>query len=172
MLKTIRRMGERKRLGAELCARIVERSRAPVFFTGLMVPDTLDGRFDVLSLHAWLVLERLSSEEERDAAQALTDAIFIQFDEGLRDLGVGDIGIGHRVKKMANAFYGRLHAYGGAKDEPALASAILRNIYRGDDAAASFAQAIARYAANARETLKGWSLGAPLEFGPLPAIPR
>jgi cytochrome b pre-mRNA-processing protein 3 len=155
MLKALRRLGDRKRLADGLFAGLAARAREPVFFLELGVPDTIDGRFDLLALHAWLVLERLAAE--RDLSQTLTDIIFVQFDESLRQLGVGDIGIGHRVKKMADAFYGRLKAYGGAEDEGALAEAILRNVYRGDEARAG----------EAGDRLSGCDLTG-LDFGPLP----
>jgi cytochrome b pre-mRNA-processing protein 3 len=166
MLKALRRRGDRKRLADGLFAGLAARARNPVFFVDLRVPDTLDGRFDLLTVHAWLVLERLSSE--RDLSQSLTDTIFVQFDESLRQMGVGDIGIGHRVKKMADAFYGRLKAYGDAKDEDELATAILRNIYRGDAECADAARTLAAYVSTARSRLAASSI-AELDFGPLPA---
>jgi cytochrome b pre-mRNA-processing protein 3 len=147
MLKALRRLGDRKRLADGLFAGLAARAREPVFFLELGVPDTIDGRFDLLALHAWLVLERLAAE--RDLSQTLTDIIFVQFDESLRQLGVGDIGIGHRVKKMADAFYGRLKAYGG------------------DEARAGEAGRVATYALAARDRLSGCELTG-LDFGPLP----
>jgi cytochrome b pre-mRNA-processing protein 3 len=169
MLKTWKKAGERRRLADRLFAGLAARAREPFFFTNLHVPDTIDGRFDLLTLHAWLVLDRLGGEEYRDLSQELINAIFVQFDESLRDLGVGDIGIGHRVKKMADAFYGRLKAYREAADEGELATAILRNIYRGDSRAAQSAAALAAYAVNARETLRdGSAASGSLDFGPIP----
>jgi cytochrome b pre-mRNA-processing protein 3 len=164
MLKALRRLGDRKRLADELFAGLAARAREPLFFLDLAVPDTIDGRFDLLTLHAWLVLERLSGE--RDLSQSLTDTIFVQFDESLRQLGVGDIGIGHRIKKMADAFYGRLKAYGDAKDEGELAMAILRNLYRGDECHSDAARRLARYAHSVRAHL-GASNIDDLDFGPL-----
>ena len=66
-------------------------------------------------LHAWLVLARLQAAEEKEAAQALTDALFIGFDEALREQGVSDMGMGRRMKAMANAFYGRLRYEAAAR---------------------------------------------------------
>jgi cytochrome b pre-mRNA-processing protein 3 len=171
MLKVLRRLGDRKRLAEGLAARLTARAREPIFFLELGVPDTLDGRFDLLTLHAWLVLERLSAE--RDLSQSLIDTLFIQFDEGLRQLGVGDIGIGHRVKKMADAFYGRLKAYGEAKDEGELAAAILRNIYRSDERHGDAARAFATYAMSARARLAEANVASgELDFGPMPMEAR
>jgi cytochrome b pre-mRNA-processing protein 3 len=171
MLKALRRLGDRKRMAEGLCASLAARAREPVFFLDLAVPDTLDGRFDLLTLHAWLVLERLDGE--RDLSQGVIDTLFIQFDESLRQLGVGDIGIGHRVKKMADAFYGRLKAYGDAKDADELAAAILRNVYRGEERHAAAAHALGRYALSARARLANANAaGGELDFGPVPAEPR
>lgn len=170
MLKALRRLGDKRRVADRLCAGLAARAREPVFFLALAVPDTIDGRFDLLTFHAWLVLERLGAAGEQNMSQALIDAIFVQFDEGLRELGAGDIGIGHRIKKMADAFYGRLKAYGDAESEASLADAILRNIYRGETRHADAARAIAAYATAVRESLARSNVGeGALDFGALPA---
>lgn len=170
MLKGLLKSRGDKALGTRLCAAIGARAREPVFFSELGVPDTIDGRFDLVALHAWLVLQRLRSAGMKNSSQALIDALFASFDESLRDLGVGDIGIGHRMKKMADAFYGRLAAYGAAIDEPALTAAILRNVYRGEPGHEDAAGRLARYALNARACLDKSDLsGGVADFGPLPA---
>jgi cytochrome b pre-mRNA-processing protein 3 len=112
--------------------RIVERSRQPSFYTGWGVPDTLDGRFELLELHAFLVLHRLRGEGEAAAAfaQALFDTLFADMDRGLREMGAGDLGVGRHVKDMAKAFYGRITAYEkGLVDEAALAAGLRRNLF-------------------------------------------
>src|SRR5690349_11335210 len=116
MLTRLRRSRSERALAERLLAGIVARTREPVFYAGLNVPDTIDGRFDLITLHAWMVLERLGELGNRPLRQCLTDAVFASFEEGLRELGAGDIGIGRRVKKMANAFYGRCLAYRAATD--------------------------------------------------------
>lgn len=170
MLKALLKSREDKALGASLYAGIGRRAREPVFFTALGVPDTIDGRFDLLALHAWLVLERLRRPDMNDSSQGLIDTLFASFDEGLRELGVGDIGIGHRMKKMADAFYGRLAAYGAAADESTLTAAILRNVYRGEAGHEDAAQRLAQYAVAARASLDRGDIssGEP-DFGPLPS---
>jgi cytochrome b pre-mRNA-processing protein 3 len=112
--------------------RIVERAREPIFYNGWGVPDTLDGRFEVLAVHAFLVLHRLRGEGEAAAvfAQALFDTLFVDMDRGLREMGVGDLGVGRRVKDMAKAFYGRIVAYEkGLVDDAALAAGLSRNLF-------------------------------------------
>jgi cytochrome b pre-mRNA-processing protein 3 len=153
MLKALLKSRSGKSLGAEICAAIGARAREPVFFTEFGVPDTIDGRFDLVVLHAWLVLDRLRELGMKDVSQGVIDSLFASFDESLRDLGVGDIGIGHRVKKMADAFYGRLAAYGAAKDADVLKDAILRNVYRGEAGHDAPAASLARYAIAARTRL-------------------
>jgi cytochrome b pre-mRNA-processing protein 3 len=118
----------------QLYEAIVERAREPRFFTEFGVPDTVDGRFELTALHGFLVLNRLKVERPRtaDLAQELFDAMFTDFDRGLREMGVGDLGVGRQVKAMAKAFYGRISAYqaGLATGEGApLAAALRRNLY-------------------------------------------
>jgi cytochrome b pre-mRNA-processing protein 3 len=152
------------RLEAQLSAR----SREPVFYAALGVPDTIDGRFDLLALHAALVLERIDQTGAREISQALVDALFVSFDEGLRQLGAGDVGMSRRMKKMAEAFFGRMHAYRDATDESAFEAAITRNIFRG--APCPHARALAIYAVQARGSIAACdpSTGN-LDFGSLPA---
>jgi cytochrome b pre-mRNA-processing protein 3 len=165
MLNLLRKSAARKQDGRRLYDAIVSRARAPVFFTDFGIADTLDGRFDVLAFHAWLVLAELRGG---NAAQGLTDTIFAGFDDAMREQGVGDMGIGHKLKKMADAFYGRMTAYDAARSEAELAAALARNLYRGGSVDRR-AQALAAYALKARESL-GRSLPAALDFGPLPAL--
>lgn len=165
MLNLLKKTTTRKALGARLHALVVARSRDPVFFREFAVPDTIDGRFDILVLHAWLALEHLTGE----AAQALTDALFVGFDEALREQGAGDIGMGHKMKQFADAFYGRMKVYAGAQDAEALGQAIARNLYRGRPRNAIRARELADYAWAAREHLR-YSPDGELNFGPLPAL--
>jgi cytochrome b pre-mRNA-processing protein 3 len=126
MLNLLRKSAARQELGRVLEQQLASRARAPCFFQGLGVPDTLDGRFDVLALHAWLALVRLKEVGRDEAAQALTDALFVGFDEALREQGVSDMGMGRRMKAIANAFYGRLAAYDAARSTQEMAEALPR----------------------------------------------
>jgi len=144
---------------------LVSRAREPVFYAALGVADTIDGRFDMLAFHAWLVLAELKGAEP---AQALTNIIFTGFDEAMREQGVGDIGIGHKLKAMAQAFYGRMSAYDAAKSQDELAAALAKNIWRGAETDAH-ARQLAAYAFAARPRLRA-SLPEALDFGPLPTI--
>lgn len=115
---------------------IVRQSRKPMFYEEFDVPDTIDGRFDLIILHVFLVIRRLKVEGRTadQLGQALFDAMFANLDTSLREMGVGDLSVGKRIKKMAKAFYGRVEAYDApliAGDRQALAEAVARNLYRG-----------------------------------------
>lgn len=117
-------------------AKIVAQARRPDFYEGFGVADTLDGRFDVLVLHAFLFFRRLKGADGRAAefSQLVFDTMFSDLDHSLREMGVGDMSIGKKVRKMGDAFYGRTKAYDAAMDahgaRPAdLVEAIRRNIF-------------------------------------------
>lgn len=168
MLNLLRKSAARKEFAARLESQLVARAREPFFFRTLNVPDTVDGRFDMVTLHGWMALERLKAAGLDAEAQALTDTLFISFDEALREQGTGDMGMGRRMKAIANAFFGRLTAYSGAKEENALAEALAKNVWRGaivDDRA----RLLADYVASARASLGRSDLAmGQLDFGPLP----
>ena len=170
MLNLLRKSAARKEYAARLEAQLVARARDPYFFRTLNVPDTVDGRFDLIALHGWLVLERLKAAGMDAAAQTLTDGLFVSFDEALREQGAGDMGMGRRMKAIANAFFGRLSVYSGAKDAASLGEALARNVWRGAPAD-DRARALANYVASARIALARADLaGGMLDFGPLPVL--
>ncbi len=112
---------------------VVAQAREPAFYRDCGVPDTLDGRFDMIVLHAVLVLRRLKREgtEGSEVGQGLFDVMFGDMEQSLREMGVGDSSVGRRVKAMAKAFYGRAAAYEAAlaNDGAALADALRRNLF-------------------------------------------
>jgi cytochrome b pre-mRNA-processing protein 3 len=113
--------------------RVVEQARQPGFFVDGCVPDTLDGRFELICLHAFLYLHRLKRERPRAAAvgQRFFDVMFADFDRSLREMGTGDLSVGREIKRMAEAFYGRVAAYerGLSTDDAALPAALARNLF-------------------------------------------
>lgn len=118
---------------------IVAQARQPVFFTTCGVPDTLWGRFEMVVLHAFLVLHRLKgeSEERRELGQALFDRLFLDFDRGLREVGVSDTKVPRKIRQMGEAFYGRVQAYDealAAEDPGLLEAALARNVLSAPDA--------------------------------------
>src|SRR6201989_271225 len=113
---------------------IVTQTREPVFYRDMAVPDTVNGRFDLLILHLWMVLRRLKAiEGGPDLAQALFDHFCIDMDDNLREMGVGDLTVPKRMQAFGEAFYGRAAAYDlalTAGQEP-LAQALCKNILNG-----------------------------------------
>src|SRR5512135_2803202 len=98
---------------------IVSQARRPEFYEGGGVPDSIDGRFELIVLHAYLVLRRLRAAggAGEPLAQALVDVLFADLDASLREMGAGDLGVGKRVKRMATAFYGRIGAYEASENK-------------------------------------------------------
>ena len=125
-----------ERAGFALYGAAVAAAREIYLYESLGVPDTLDGRFDLVSLYAFLVIHRLRELPETGAAlaQAVFDAMFSDMDMNLRELGVGDLSVGKRVRAMWEAFHGRANAYAAAMqaaDHTALEAALARNVWRG-----------------------------------------
>ena len=102
------RASPRRETAYRLYGAIVERARRPAFYAALGVPDTLDGRFELVALHAVLVIRRLNAAHERtqEFAQELFDALFADMDRALREMGTGDLSVGKQVKRMAQELFG------------------------------------------------------------------
>ena len=145
---------------------VVAASRQPPLYADLHVPDTFEGRFECLALHAILVLRRLQSCEAPGPAMAqhLVDTVFKHFDRTLREMGVGDTTVPKRMKTMAEAFGGRSAAYDVALrgGQAALADALVRNVYAGKRDAAPLTDYVeAAVAALAMTPLQAFVDGAP-----------
>lgn len=147
------------RLAAERAyTRVVEQARQPVFYTRFGVPDTLDGRFELICLHAFLYLHRLKSELPQGSmvSQAFFDAMFADMDRGLREMGTGDLSVGRHIKRMAQGFYGRIRAYQEGlndDDDAALRGAVARNILGTVGESAGAAPALVDYIRSAASRL-------------------
>ncbi|MFY9290307.1 MAG: ubiquinol-cytochrome C chaperone family protein [Methylorubrum rhodinum] len=169
-----RRAQERRRTIRTLHQRIGEAARRPDLYEAMGVPDTVEGRFEALSLHVILVLRRLGHlpPPADEVAQGLIDSVFVQLDESLRELGVGDMGVSKRIKKLGASFYARAGAYGtalDAGDAPGLAAALARNVLARDEAEA--ADALAGYVRTSADALGSQDLDALLAQGPRFAAP-
>ena len=120
---------------ATLYTRTAERARAAELYETCGIPDTLDGRFDALALHAALVIDRLRHEPDGEAlSQAFFNAMFRHLDLTLREIGVQDLGVGRRIKIMAEGFHGRALAYRAAlagEGPTPLVEVLRRNAYGG-----------------------------------------
>jgi len=136
---------------ALLYAHAVAQARTPGFYGSGGVPDTLDGRFDMICLHVFLLLRRLKRDGSAGAelGQRLFDRMFVDLERNLRELGVSDYGIGGRVKSMAAGFYGRIAAYeaGLAGGEAALRQALACNLFGTTEPDAATLDRAARYVA-------------------------
>jgi cytochrome b pre-mRNA-processing protein 3 len=144
--------------------RIVAAARQPGLYSAWQVPDTALGRFEMLSLHMFLVQHRLKGESgaAREVAQVLIDDFFSDVDHSLRELGVGDAGIPRRMKKLARMFYGRTASYADALDRGdtnALEAALTRNV-RPEAGEWPEAAALAAYVQHACRMLAGQSSDA------------
>src|SRR5580704_9864794 len=158
---------------------IVTQAREPLFYRDLGVPDTVNGRFDLLLLHLWMVLGRLKSlPGGTELAQALFDRFCDDMDANLREMGVGDLTVPKRMRAFGEAFYGRAAAYDvalAAGQEP-LAQSLCKNILNGEaiDNARRLAvyaeAAIAALAALDDATLRraSWKFPMPAEQGGQP----
>jgi len=169
MIKLWSRNTAKKQVADTLYAAIVAQARRPSFYRDAGVPDSLDGRFDVLVMYAFLFLRRLKNEGEAasEVGQLVFDTMFADLDQNLREMGVGDLGIAKRVRKMASAFYGRTAAYdealdGYSENPQPLELAVKRNLFP-DCEDADGARMIAGYMVSCDLALRAQETGKLLE---------
>jgi cytochrome b pre-mRNA-processing protein 3 len=157
ILPRFRRNPDQRSIAA-LYGAIVAQARHPAFYGAYGVPDTVLGRFDMVVLHAVLLVRRLRGSQ---AVHALGQGVFEAFcrdmDDNLREMGVSDVGVPREMRKLAEAFYGRARAYEaalGEESDEALVAALTRNVYA-DTVAPVAAAALAAYVRAAARTLTG-----------------
>jgi cytochrome b pre-mRNA-processing protein 3 len=160
MLRNLFRQRPDERQGDALYAVAVEQARQPAFYTALGVADRIDARFELYTLHVLILFLRLKQDGERGevAAQKLFDTYISSLDNTLRELGVGDVSVGKKMRKLGESLYGRMNAYEGplrAEDVDALAVSLAKNIYESADAETG--RALARYAVASRQNLTAQS---------------
>ena len=119
---------------------IVAQSRQPVFYADWGVPDTVTGRFDMISLHLSLLFRRLRAEKQAgtEFSQALFDLFFKDMDRSLREMGAGDMAVPKKVRKMSEIFYGLMTSLNEAMDRddrPGVEAVLRRNVYGETDSA-------------------------------------
>ena len=119
-----------------LYASIEQRSREPVFYADYAVPDTLDGRFDMIALHVGLLIDhvRTLGPDGQRIAQAIFDEMVLRMEQSCRQLGIGDLGVPRQIKKMMQALQGRAVAYAESIKANTLDAALQRNLYATVDA--------------------------------------
>ena len=124
----------RKARARQLYQQATHQARHPDFYTVLGVPDTVDGRFEMVCLHCYLLMRRLRQLGHKKLSQALFDVFFVNMDQSLREMGVGDLGVPKHMKRMMKGFNGRSHryeaAFGHGDDVRAgLEDALHQNVY-------------------------------------------
>jgi cytochrome b pre-mRNA-processing protein 3 len=158
-LRSLRGATPEERAGSALYCEAVAVARTPWFYRELGVPDTLDGRFDLIALHAFLLVHRLQNAPDPGPtlAQGIFDAMFSDMDNNLREIGVSDLSVGRRMRAMWEAFHGRAQAYAAAieaADRPGLEASLVRNVWRGsapDGASAAMAEVVLAQAAHLQQ---------------------
>jgi cytochrome b pre-mRNA-processing protein 3 len=150
MFAQLRRLRDRRETIERLYGAIVAQARLPEFYSALRVPDTTEGRFDLLVLHVYLFFRRLAAEdkETRAVGQGVFDRFVQDMDDSLREIGTGDLAVPKRMRAMGEAFYGRAEAYDAAlrsDDDAVLMRALHRNVYGGIECAESAVPLLARY---------------------------
>jgi len=147
---------------------IVAQARQPYFYSHLNVKDTLEGRYEMIIMHAFLLFYRLKSESENatELGQVVFYTMFKDFDQNLSEIGVGDMGVGTLIKKMAASFYGRAGAYDKAlelSDNDDLEQVIARNVFNKTDPDKRVLEHLATYMRRNVEQLEGVSVEEILE---------
>lgn len=156
MLQRLFRPNPAKPAGEALYAAAAAQARRPDFYTRGGVADTREGRFELYTLHVILLVERLKGETglAGEARQILFDRYVQGLDDAFRELGVGDTAVAKRVKKLGQAFYGRLKAFedavAGLPDASALTDLLTRTVLEGRG---ETAPALAAYVITARDAL-------------------
>ena len=157
MLKNLLGLREKAAPGREAYGLAVTRARAREFYVDHGVEDRIDARFELYTLHVLLLVLRLRDADTpaaRDAAQDLFDTYVSALDNALRELGVGDVAVSKKMRKLGEALYGRMQAYETAvraDDAVGLAEALDRNVYAGSGA--EHAPWLAAYALECRARL-------------------
>lgn len=156
MLRNLFRPRPNARLGLDLYNLAVEQARKPELYTVLGVADRIDARFELYTLHVLILHQRLKQDGERGmaAAQLLFDTYVSSLDHTLRELGVGDVAVGKKMRKLGESLYGRMSAYEAPlrdHDAAALSQALSKNVYETDDA--SLSMPLAAYALGSVQAL-------------------
>ncbi|MGH1377291.1 MAG: ubiquinol-cytochrome C chaperone family protein [Alphaproteobacteria bacterium] len=157
-----------KKIATKLYACALENTRKDVFYKNCGVPDSFDGRFDLLLLHIFIILHHIMDHEEYEGiSQALFDVMFKDMDQTLREIGIGDVGVPKHMKRMMKAFNGRMYNYQVAISPDSvkieeveglkvtsLEEAIARNLYGGRDVDQNHVNEMVAFVTNNIENLE------------------
>ncbi len=134
MIKAWLKSRKNKRNSHMLYTALVTQARSPVFYTKYSVDDSIDGRFDMILLHMFALVYRLEQmgKPAKNMARVVQEVMITDLDYNLREMGVGDMSVGKKMKDIGKAWFGRQRAYRESFDNVGeLEAAICRNIYRG-----------------------------------------
>lgn len=160
MLTWLTRRTERRANAHNLYGSIVALSRAPALYDKLQVPDTVEGRFEILVLHMFAFLEQINGEAA-PLAQDIVDLFFADMDVTTRELGVGDMAVPKKMRGLAGVFNERMTAYKAAVEDSGvkvLSKELRQNIFGGESAGPGGAKGLVRYIRQLRQTLEKMSL--------------
>jgi cytochrome b pre-mRNA-processing protein 3 len=148
-----------QRAAQEAYVALVTQARTPALYGAMGIPDTLDGRFEAILLHLFLVQRRLGPEAA-EFSRLLNEAFIADMDRSLREMGVGDTGVSKRIKAMAQALLGRLGGYAASFDDPAaFREALRRNAFGTVEGMVAQVEALNAYARGLAEVLEGQEPG-------------
>jgi cytochrome b pre-mRNA-processing protein 3 len=151
------RSASARRVAPAVYTTVVGAARAPVLYSVFGVADTIEGRYEMIALHAILLLRRLRRgtpaelRPQSKLAQAVVDYMAADLDRSMRELGVGDLSVSRQMKHLGEGLYGRAEKYDAALDRgdaEALARALLRNVYDDDNPGAGILTQFAAYVAH------------------------
>ncbi len=135
MLDSLRTRAETRRKAGEIYGAVVTQARSPHFYAALGVPDTPTGRYEMVTLHLVLVLERLrAAADASPLPRMLVESFIADMDDSLRELATGDLAVPKKVRRAATGLYERTMAYRAAlaaSDEQALSEIFLAHVYAG-----------------------------------------
>jgi len=160
----------------QLYGNIVAQARMEEFYTLHGVPDTVNGRFDLITLHVFVVMRRLKELDGEGAklSQDLFDVMFADMDKNLREMGTGDLRVAKKIKAFATAFYGRIKAYDegiAGTDGATLNDSLKRNLYLEGEPTELQVQYLADYLLRELAASNAWSLAdlttPNISFGPI-----
>jgi cytochrome b pre-mRNA-processing protein 3 len=164
-VKLLRFLGFKKydKLVLSLYASIVLQARTESFYSLCGIPDTLNGRFDLLTLHMFIVLRRLKElgDEGVKISQDLFDIMFADMDKNMREMGVGDLSVGKKVKVLATAFYGRIKSYDNGiagLDNETLVNSLKRNLFLDTVPKEEHVLIVMNYLVREIRASKGWTI--------------
>jgi cytochrome b pre-mRNA-processing protein 3 len=155
MLSWLTRRAERKANAHNLYGSIVALSRSPAIYDTLKVPDTIEGRFEIMLLHMFATLERLNGEAP-SLAQDIVNKFFADMDTTSRELGVGDMVVPKKMRGLASIFETRMKAYESAvadSNKKTLSKELHDTIFNGEEGSSDSALGLVKYLMQLRKKL-------------------